>query len=62
MNITITINLDNDAFEKRGTDLELSRILREFAYTLHSAILEPNAGRLYDANGNPVGKWCIEEE
>jgi uncharacterized protein YihD (DUF1040 family) len=60
MELKITINLDNAAFEKEN-DIELTRILREFANTCEYAQLLANYGNLRDINGNKVGTWKISE-
>jgi hypothetical protein len=61
MEITIKINLDNAAFEKNGNDVELSRILEEFARSCYFAKLEESKGNLRDVNGNKVGTWEVTE-
>lgn len=62
MEIKINVNLDNAAFEKQGNDVELSRILSEFAKTLYFAKLEKDYGNFRDINGNKVGTWEIVGE
>ncbi len=60
MNITITINTDNDAFQPRPT-LEVIRILETLAQDLrdeHGTGFDMQTGelrRLRDANGNTCG-------
>ena len=60
MELKITISLDNDAFDK-DNDIELARILREFANTCEYAQLLAGNGNLRDINGNKVGTWQVTE-
>ena len=64
MNITITINTDNDAFfDSPGH--EVARILEKLAFymkgTQAGRLLEPVEKPLKELNGNTVGKVLIEE-
>ena len=61
MELKIVINLDNAAFEKHGTDIELGRILTKFADSVTYVVLEPDYGNFHDINENKVGTWEIVE-
>ncbi len=59
MKLTLTISMDNDAFED-GADgkFEVARILQELAHDLREG---NNFGPLLDINGNKVGRLTISE-
>ncbi|UUZ75470.1 hypothetical protein LP414_27530 [Polaromonas sp. P1(28)-13] len=57
MDVTITIQCDNAAFDP-DPEAELARILKELSEKLlHNDIR--TVGRLIDINGNPVGKVVV---
>jgi len=62
MKLTLTIQMDNDAFRDRG---EAARILRELATYLETNVqggsMDDGQG-LRDSNGNTVGEWMISED
>lgn len=61
MNLTITIQLDNAAFEEDGPE-EVARILANLSERLPDPLRETNGDfSLHDANGNFVGKARIED-
>jgi hypothetical protein len=62
MNLTISINLDNDSFqEDSGTELaSLFREIQQKFQGVHPPIGMAQAIR--DTNGNTVGKFLIEED
>ena len=61
MNITITINTDNSAFEPTEESLEVCRILHELATDIQFGDLHNQDNRpLKDYNGNTVGKITVE--
>ena len=53
MKVTITINMNNDAFQNRE-HYELARILNELAYTIVRNFIE-SGHPVKDLNGNRVG-------
>ena len=55
---TITINIDNAAFEDAGA--EIGAILRKLAWRLENGEAERYGGLLFDSNGNNVGMWSSE--
>lgn len=57
MNITITINTDNEAFQP-DADLEIARILERLAKEWYSV---GDGYKLRDYNGNTVGKVEITD-
>lgn len=69
MNITITLNTDNAAFDadNGGPEVEVARILREYAESLECGItnivFSPHVlkARLRDINGNVVGRVEVAE-
>lgn len=58
MKLTITINMDNAAFDEPGP--ELSRILRDLANRYHDTACD-DYHSITDINGNTVGEAVIEE-
>jgi hypothetical protein len=56
MRLTITIDMDNAAFEPhRG--VEVARILEDYCQAIADFGLQPNdSSTLFDINGNTVGK------
>jgi hypothetical protein len=70
MQITITINTDNAAFED-GAEIEVARILADYARRLNdgltnlelTSVLNNPRGRyaLRDSNGNTVGSVRVTE-
>ena len=70
MNITITINTDNAAFDEyagNNLGLEVARILESLAYDFKGRGYEYDKpcdlrrSPLFDANGHTVGHCVIEE-
>ncbi len=61
MNITITINTDNDAFANDPSG-EVSRILKRLIADIKTEWFLQLVGdsKLFDINGNTVGKVTIE--
>ena len=62
MKLTLTIRMDNDAFQNAA---EASRILRGLAGYLETTIqtVEMDDGQgLRDSNGNTIGEWMIAED
>lgn len=59
MQITITINTDNAAFEG-DPGVELSRILTQLAQEFEQTT-NPHSGKICDINGNTVGKVEVSE-
>lgn len=58
MEVEITINTENEAFERDGPDMEVARILRKLADAIEkNGLPEHDFGRLLlrDTNGNRVG-------
>ena len=62
MDIIITINCDNAAFQedREGYAQEVPRILKELGSYLRSCPLEDTT--LTDCNGNAVGKFKVIED
>ena len=60
MELTIRINMDNDAFS-HGRKAESRRIINEFMKTTSFSYLEGERKTLIDANGNSVGYAEISE-
>jgi hypothetical protein len=62
MQITITINTDNAAFEE-NTETEVARILMEYARRLNDGLqnLQIVDQKLRDYNGNTVGRVSVSE-
>lgn len=58
---TITIEMDNAAFEDVGPATELGRILRKLANDIEDGLL-PESIKLYDYNGNKVGSFEIDND
>lgn len=55
MELRITVKLDSAAFEDNPSELaEILDAIKELPTT-------PNAGSLYDSNGNTVGSWWVGE-
>ena len=64
MKLTITLELDNDAFAARSRRAEVRRILEEL--TVHPkafgcSLFNADDGNLRDINGNTVGHWEVSE-
>jgi hypothetical protein len=58
---TITIDMDNAAFED-APGSELARILRRLAKAVDGHDFDPrDSGKLYDINGNTVGSFTVSE-
>lgn len=55
--LTITIDLDNDAFQEWGGQAEIARILRKYAD--NAAEYGVGNRRLLDINGNTVGTATV---
>lgn len=53
----LNLSTDNAAFEEDQGRPEIARILRELANRLEQGSEE--TGKLYDANGNAVGRWTL---
>jgi hypothetical protein len=67
MRLTITIDLDNAAFDDSGAGAELRRVLRQLDHTIGRAESRDELPklapvRLHDSNGNAVGQVTIEAE
>ena len=65
MIMTITINLDNAAFDPPNTGAELARILADVASKLEHCCHQRTGGlrqNLYDMNGNEVGAMTTSQE
>jgi uncharacterized protein (UPF0297 family) len=60
MDITITINTDNSAFED-SRDSEIARILHELADKIESRGIN-GVNKIRDFNGNQVGSVEVENE
>ena len=61
MDITITINTDNDAFLENGT-IEVKYILKQLTDRLETGLyMTPGEYNLRDSNGNTVGKLSLVE-
>jgi len=62
MNLTIKINLDNDAFHEpeHNRNDELSRILMVLRQKLE-IVRPPFMQKIFDINGNSVGTFKLEE-
>lgn len=62
MKLTLSIQMDNDAFHERG---EVAHILQGLAVYLktnvQSVSMDDGQG-LRDSNGNTVGEWLISED
>ena len=58
MKITITINMDNAAFQYGEQGVEVSRILQQFSRRCeeHGEVESLHDLTLHDINGNTVGK------
>ena len=62
MDITITINCDNAAFEDDNGGPEVARILRELAEACADGCGPPNlGGSIRDINGNTVGQVTVTQ-
>lgn len=62
MKATITVKMDNAAFEDNGNGNELARILEKAAAWAGSAILSAGDSKnLFDINGNKVGTLEVTE-
>ena len=62
MTLTITIEMDNAAFEDEGPATEAGRILRRLAEDIEGAELPDGAGRnLRDINDHYCGGWNVTE-
>jgi hypothetical protein len=62
MKSTITIKMDNAAFEDNGNGNELARILEKAAAWAEASILEAGDSKnLFDINGNKVGTLAITD-
>jgi hypothetical protein len=60
MTFTLTIELGNDAMQTYADIAHATqRIFSDFSRRSENA--EDDAGRIYDANGNKVGAWSIDE-
>ena len=60
MTFTLTIEMGNDAMQTYADIAHATqRVFADFSRN-HEAV-EDNAGRIYDANGNKVGTWSIDE-
>lgn len=57
--LTITIKLGNAAFTEAPSGYEVARILREYA-DICDEKGEPPEQKLFDANGNSVGRASIQ--
>ena len=59
MNITITLNTDNAAFED-DPGAEVARILKRLAGELEGVTLDAgDYAKLLDSNGNTVGRYAV---
>lgn len=58
MQLELTVNLDNAAFEENSYFFELNRITRE---VLDKISLGDTEGHCFDSNGNRCGDWSIGE-
>lgn len=69
MTLTITIEMDNEAFGESGMDRaqEVFRVLNDLTGRLYPETFEDGAdsydrnGKLRDINGNTVGEWRVSE-
>jgi hypothetical protein len=61
MKFTLTIDLDNAAFQRRGglDRAELVRTLRIVAATIEDG---KESGKVWDYNGNTVGSFAVEDD
>lgn len=59
MKLTLTINMNNAAFEDDNASKEATRILRVAAEQIQHGY---EVGSLRDINGNHVGRFDIESE
>lgn len=57
MQFTLTVDMDNDAFDRDGA--ELRRILLKVAKRLEDFDGRADRGAVMDVNGNTVGTWRI---
>lgn len=55
-NFVVTINLDNDAFNGKGAESEIIRLLKEATDKFERGI---SSGKLLDINGNTCGKFGL---
>jgi len=64
MRATITIDMENAAFEDGNGSGELARILRELARRIdeESIVEERRTAKLRDVNGNTVGEFRVETD
>ena len=61
MQFTLTINMDNEAFQNRPLG-ELAECLNSVVERLCLSGNQPvDNGRIRDTNGNTVGNWSIEK-
>lgn len=63
MQLSITIDLDGDAFTPNGYITEVERLLASVAERLPSGLSETQGGyQLHDENGNWCGEFRIDEK
>lgn len=65
MTLTITIEMDNAAFERGNRRHEVQRILHE-QIVMHPkaggcSLFTAGDGKLRDINGNTCGSWAVSE-
>lgn len=58
--LSLSLNLDNDAFVARDGTLEAPEVARCLRHAALRVINGETEGRLLDRNGNPVGMFKIE--
>jgi hypothetical protein len=62
--LSITIELDNDAFQENDRDFEVARILGNVIERVESGLLNENTsgimGTLRDVNGNTIGALTLD--
>lgn len=59
MTFTLTLDLDNDAFQVAGSGHEVVRILAVATASLPRDLFPGDRQRLRDFNGNTVGGWEV---
>jgi len=61
MTLTLTIDMDNEAFQDGNAGNEVARILQKVAAEFEE-VGHPQFRRLYDYNGNRVGEITVAQE
>lgn len=60
--LSITIDLDNDAFEPDNASDEVARVLATIASRFDEARASGKWLNAHDINGNPVGKFKVDPD